>query len=197
MDCPRCGFSEPGPVECPRCGIVFARLDRPARPAQVAPVEPAFSSTGSRISWLDFGLLVGLAASGTVIWSRWAHPPPAHRDDPAVTARVQPEPITRAPSVQDREIPLYPPSTVAMPGFEPSPPGLPPSTLAGSVPALAPEDAALYQSLTQVVRARNEIESSHIEQAEALNARHPDAGRILEQVLELAAQQAAKRGPPA
>jgi len=86
---------------------------------------------------------------------------------------------------------------LAMPGFEPSPPGLPPSTLAGSVPALAPEDAALYLSLSQVVRARNEIESSHIEQAEALNARHPDAGPILEQVLELAAQQAGKRGQAA
>ena len=31
MSCPRCGFSEPGPVECPRCGVVFAKLDRLSR----------------------------------------------------------------------------------------------------------------------------------------------------------------------
>jgi tetratricopeptide (TPR) repeat protein len=64
---------------------------------------------------------------------------------------------------------------------------------------LRPADAAALLSLYNVVRAREEIESSHVDQAEALLARYPAVpavGRILEEVLELAAQQASGRGRP-
>jgi hypothetical protein len=47
---------------------------------------------------------------------------------------------------------------------------------------------------------RGEVESSHLERAESLHSRHPgipEAGRLLEEILELAALQAIERGRPA
>jgi tetratricopeptide (TPR) repeat protein len=66
-------------------------------------------------------------------------------------------------------------------------------------PVLPPDDAATYQSLVQVVEARAEIESSQVDQAEALLGRHPgvpEVGRMVEELLELAARQAGGRSQP-
>ena len=80
MTCPRCGFSEPGPVECPRCGVVFAKLERPVRPARTLPAEVRSGPSRPRFSRLDTALLVAFAAAGAVIVSRWTQPPPVRRD---------------------------------------------------------------------------------------------------------------------
>jgi tetratricopeptide (TPR) repeat protein len=208
MSCPRCGFSEPGPVECPRCGVVFAKLDRPARPALTVPAEVSSRSSGPRFSWLDAALLVAFAASVAVIVSRSTQPPPARREAVAVPTRERPAPMRRTPSPPERQTPLGPPSTLATPGSEQAQPGVLPPTQLGGVPAwrpaldpvLRPEDTAVLLSLFHVVGARIEIESSHVDQAEALLGRYPavpDVGRILEQVLELAGHQASQRGRPA
>jgi tetratricopeptide (TPR) repeat protein len=63
--------------------------------------------------------------------------------------------------------------------------------------ALAVEDEAEYRSLVDAVLARVEIEPSHVDAAEALLKRNPgvpEVGRLAEAVLELAAQQASRRG---
>jgi tetratricopeptide (TPR) repeat protein len=188
--------------------VVFAKLDRPARPTPALPDEVPSSSSGPRFSWLDAVLLVGFVTSVGVIASRWVQPPPARREAVVVPTREQPAPLKPALSPQDRETPPGPPSALATPGFEQARPRLLPPTEAGGVPvarlapspALLPADAAAILSLVQVVRARKEIESSHLDQAEALYGRYPavpNVGRILEDVLELAAQQANERGRPA
>jgi tetratricopeptide (TPR) repeat protein len=213
MSCPRCGFSTPGPVECPRCGVVFAKLDRPARPAPTAPAEkepPAPSER--RLSWLDAALLAAFVGAGAVLVARWTAPPAAQREAAASPAPARPAPGKGAPARGGREPLLRPPSpadsaavppdAVSSPEAEPNgePPapaeGVPPWPPAGG-PALPPEDAANYRSLVQAVGARSEIESSHVEQAEALLGRHPavpEVGRMVEQLLELAAEQASRRG---
>ena len=73
---------------------------------------------------------------------------------------------------------------------------MPVSPLAPAL-GLLPEDEAIFLTLANLVRARSEIESSHVEQAETLYGRYaavPGVGRILEEVLELAARQASGRG---
>jgi tetratricopeptide (TPR) repeat protein len=63
--------------------------------------------------------------------------------------------------------------------------------------ALAPGDEDDYRSLTDAVLARVEIDSSHLDKAEALVGRNPgvpEVGRLAEAALELAAQQASRRG---
>ncbi len=63
--------------------------------------------------------------------------------------------------------------------------------------ALAAGDEADYRSLIDAVLARVEIEPSHLEKAEALVRRNPgvpEVGRLAEAALELAAQQASRRG---
>ena len=67
---------------------------------------------------------------------------------------------------------------------------------AGGV-ALPAEDGADYRSLIDAVLARAEIDSSHLDKAEALVRRNPgvpDVARLAEAALELAAQQASRRG---
>jgi tetratricopeptide (TPR) repeat protein len=72
-----------------------------------------------------------------------------------------------------------------------------PPWLPAPAPALPPEDAAAYRSLVEAVGARVEIDSSHVDLAEALLGRHPavpEVGRMVEQLLELAARQSSRRG---
>jgi tetratricopeptide (TPR) repeat protein len=212
MSCPRCGFSEPGPVECPRCGVVFAKLSRPAPPAPTVPAEVPAGPWRPRFSRLDAALLVAFVAAGAVIVSRWTAPPPVRRDAAGLPTHERPTRGRDAPARAGREVPLRPPSPpepAAVPPGVVSPPETEPDavppTPAGGVPpwlpapgpALPPEDAATYRSLLEAVGARSEIESSHVGQAEALLGRHPavpEVGRMVEQLLELAAQQASRRG---
>ena len=212
MSCPSCGFSEPGPVECPRCGVVFAKLDRPARPAPTVPAEVPSGPGKPRFSRLDAALLVAFMAAGAVIVSRWTAPPPARPAAVAVPTHERPARGRDAPARAGRELLLRPPSppgSAAVPPGVVSPseaePGVLPPTEAGGLPpwlrapgpALPPDDAATYRSLLQAVGAPAEIESAHVEQAGALLGRHPavpEVGRMVEQLLELAADQASRRG---
>jgi tetratricopeptide (TPR) repeat protein len=207
MSCPRCGFSEPGPVECPRCGVVFAKLQRPARPATASEEAPP-PPPGRRFSRLDALLLVALVAAGAVIVLRSTRPPPRPVTVPTAersgrkAAGATSEPLAGPSSM------LSPPDSAAAPAFGPPPAEAEPDVLSPSPggltpgPAtrglvLPPEDAALYLSLLDAVVARVEIESSQVEQAEALLGRHPavpEVGRMVEGILELAAQQASRRG---
>jgi tetratricopeptide (TPR) repeat protein len=62
---------------------------------------------------------------------------------------------------------------------------------------LAAGDEADYRALVGAVLAKVEIESSHLDKAEALLKRNPgvpEVGRLVEAALELAAQQASRRG---
>jgi hypothetical protein len=204
MGCPRCGFSEPGSVECPRCGVVFAKLDRPARRVPEAPAEGPSGPSGPRLSRLDAALLVAFVASGAVLVSRWAQEIPARPPERATPAGLVPTPSPEGAQ------PGIPPPTEAWPGGPPPAPvhpGDPPPAQAGSEsvwlvsPDAAPpsEDAAAVSSLLRAVGARVEIESSHVDQAEGLlgrNPAEPDMARLLEQVLELAARQASQRDRP-
>jgi len=70
MSCPRCGYAELSASECPRCGVVFAKLDRPVRPAAKVPVHVPTRSTGPRFSLLDATLWLALVISAGVIASR-------------------------------------------------------------------------------------------------------------------------------
>ena len=207
MSCPRCGFSEPGPVECPRCGVVFAKLQRPARPAAASEGAPP-PPPGRRFSRLDALLLVAFVAAGAVIVLRSTRPPrpvavPTAEGSGRRAAGAESEPLAGPSSMPS------PPDSAAAPAFGPPPAEadpdvLSPSQAAGLTPgpatrglALPPEDAALFLSLLDAVVARVEIESSQVEQAEALLGRHPavpEVGRMAEGVLELAAQQASRRG---
>jgi tetratricopeptide (TPR) repeat protein len=204
MSCPRCGFSAPGPVDCPRCGVVFAKLERaPRRPPRIE------RSPRPRFSWFDALLLGAFVAAGVVIVLRWTRPPasprpaslPGARSAPATPgARSEPsaEPGSRtSPSeaatgrgAGSPAVPAPPPEDAA------TPPSV--STEVREL-ALASADEAAYRSLVDAVLARVEMESSHVERAEALLVRHPDVadvGRLAEAVLELAAQQASRRGRP-
>ena len=76
---------------------------------------------------------------------------------------------------------------------------LPPPTAPAGPPASALPfaDASAYRSLVEAVGARAPIESSQVDQAEALLARRaevPEVSRMVEEVLELAAEQAGRRG---
>ena len=207
MACPRCGFEDPGPVECPRCGVVFAKLARPARPAPAPPTEAPPGPRGPRLSWLDVVLLTAFAASGAVIVSRWTREPPTRRAAAAVPARPAPRawraraptgppgpsglPSTSSPDDAPPAVPLPADTWPDEPATGPALPGAP------TAAPLPSEDATVFQSLFRAVGARAEIEPSHVEQAEALLGRHPEAlhvGRLAEQVLELAASQASQRG---
>jgi len=212
MSCPRCGLSEPGPVECPRCGVVFAKLDRAARPAPGPTGKELSPPSERRLSWLDAVLLVAFAAAGAVLVSRWTAPPPAPHEAAASPTPARPargresppragrEPLFRPPSPPgSAEVPpdVVSPSEAEPDGEPPAPAEGVPPWLPAPGPALPPEDAATYRSLVQAVGARNEIESSHVDQAEVLLGRHPavpEVGRMVEQLLELAAQQAGRRG---
>jgi hypothetical protein len=94
--------------------------------------------------------------------------------------------------------PADPAAVLAPPGAPtPRPGGSGPVWIASSDSALSPEDADAFQSLIHAVGARAEILPSQVEQAEVLLGRHPaspDVGRLLEQVLEVAARQASQRG---
>jgi ribosomal protein S27AE len=200
MSCPRCGFSEAGPVACPRCGVVFAKLERPPR------IE---RSPGPRFSWFDALLRGAFVAAGVVIVLRWTRPPaspraasvPGARSGPATPgARSEPSPEPRsrtspAEAATGRgagspAVPVAPPEDATTP---------PPVSTEVRELALASEDEASYRSLVDAVLARVEIESSHVERAEALLVRHPDGadvGRLAEAVLELAAPPASRHGRP-
>jgi len=225
MSCPRCGFSEPGPVECPRCGVVFAKLDRP-RPRRSRSV----GSPGRRFSRLDALLVAALVASGAVIVLRWTRPPaPAHgvsvsgprRPGPRGAGSENEAPGGRgsrttspaeAAAAQGPRVGPTPPGPDVVP---PAPAGprssssvldVPPPEDAPKAPSISTEarelslpagDEADYRSLIDAVLARVEIEPSHLDKAEALLRRNPGApevGRLAEAALELAAQQASRRG---
>ncbi len=207
MSCPRCGFSEPGPLECPRCGVVFAKLDRPPR----APRARPDTSPGGRFSWLDALLLTAFVAAGAVLVLRWTRPPVpppgvslsgARRPGPreAGSENEPPAHTTPTPAPEWATAPAGgagPPE--AGPGILPPAPKAPSISTEAGLVALPPEDAAVYLSLADAVTARVEIESSHLDQAEALLRRHPgvaEVARMAEAVLELAAQQASRRGRP-
>lgn len=202
MSCPRCGFPEPGPVECPRCGVVFARLGRPARPARAPRGAEPPPPAERRLSRLDAVLLVAFAGAVAVLVARWTTPPPPPRAVASSPAPAPPAPGRNASPAPRRPL-LRPPSFAASPevvspaegeleGESPPAAGLGPP-----VPTLPPADEATHRSLLQAVEARSEIESSQVDQAEALLARHPEVpevGAMVERVLELAARQAAGRG---
>jgi hypothetical protein len=201
---------------------VLAKANRPARRAPLAPADTSPSRSGPRFSRLDAALLVAFAASLVAIVSR-STPPTARREAVSVARREPPAPVRRAP---ERETPSGPLPAPAAPGTEPGTPAgseepqraaaaptlVPPDALTPAAPggalagrsaldpALLPEDASVLVSLARAVGARQEIEPSHVDQAEALLARYPavpDVGRAVEQVLELAADQASRRGRPA
>ncbi len=223
MTCPRCGFSEPGPVECPRCGVVFAKLDRPRRPLR-ARVD---GSAGRRFSLFDALLITACVAAVVVVVLRWTRPPAPPRGVP-VTGTQRPRPVgagsenealggSRTPPAdaaagQGPEVAGAPPGPevvppapagrrsspsvldVPLPEDAPKPPSI--STEAGVV-TLAAADEADYRSLIDAVLARVEIDSSHLDKAEVLVKRNPgvpEVGRLAEAALELAAQQASRRG---
>jgi len=99
---------------------------------------------------------------------------------------VPPAPAGRRSSPSVLDVPL--------PEDAPKPPSI--STEA-SVVSLAATDEADYRSLIDAVLARVEIDSSHLDKAEALVKRNPgvpEVGRLAEAALELAAQQASRRG---
>jgi tetratricopeptide (TPR) repeat protein len=204
MSCPRCGFPEPGPVECPRCGVVFAKLDRPPRPARPQPDGP---SEARRFSWLDGVLVLAFVAAGAVVVLRWTRPPGPEGGFVSGARRAQvPARARNEPAPEPPEQPPSPESALA------SPEGLPPADAGPSVEdvaptpvilagargvALPPQDAAAYLSLMDAVVARSEVDSSRVAEAEALLGRNPgvpELGRLAEAVLELAAQQAARQG---
>jgi tetratricopeptide (TPR) repeat protein len=181
--------------------VVFAKLDRPARPARASPEEAPPPPAERRLSWLDAALLVAFVAAGVVIVARWNTPSPAPRGTAASPAPARPAPGRgAAPGGGRRSLPRLPSPPVAAavpPEAEPPPEGEPDGALPPPGTALPPEDEAIYQSLLQAVEARSEIEPSHVDQAEALLGRHPsvpEVGRMAERLLELAAQQAARRG---
>jgi tetratricopeptide (TPR) repeat protein len=221
MSCPRCGFSEPGPVECPRCGVVFAKLER--RPPR--PPRPD-RSPGRRFTWFDAILLAAIVAAGAILVLRWTRPsPPPQTASVPGARRPGPKAMEAAsdagggsgstaprPEGGDEQAMDVPP-TPSVPGFNP-PVGRPRSGFVTVPPpedapkppsitaetrelALAAADEADYRSLIDAVLARVEMEPSHVDKAEALLRRNPavsEVGRLAEAVLELAAQQASRRG---
>ena len=213
--CPRCGFGEPGPLECPQCGVVFAKLNRPARPAPPAPL-PLPARMGRRFTWLDATLLLALVVSLAAVWSRWVEPPASERATTASRARETaarsqapvsgPSPV---PSAQGRLPQPDPPATPSAPvGMRQEPvapqawaarPTMGPSTYLPPDLALSFEDRALLAPLLDVINSGSEVDESQIRQAEELHSRHPKADsvhRALEGLLEVAAQQAHKQNRP-
>ncbi len=202
MNCPRCGYAAQSASECPQCGVVFAKLDRPPRPAPKAPVHLPSRSTGRRFSLLDATLLLALVASAGVIVSRWTQPAPSSRvgvarptSEQYAPGRSSPETVPVAP---DAAAPFAAASPdVARPDSV-TPTQVPYAGVAAQQPGLSQQSEELMTRFN-LQRAR-EIEPSHIAQAEALHERHPGDGglnRMLEEILSRAAAQALQRGQPA
>ncbi len=163
----------------------------------MAPMEASPSPFRRRFSWLDAVLVVAFVAAVGVIGLRWTQPSPARREAVAVARREPPAPVRPAPAPAQ---PGVLPRAHAQPDLlAPTQPGGVPESRPALDPALRPSDEAAVLSLYHAVGARQEIESSHVDQAEELLGRYPAVpavGRILEDVLELAAQQASRRGRP-
>jgi tetratricopeptide (TPR) repeat protein len=233
MSCPRCGFSEPGPVECPRCGVVFAKLERPRPPRR----PRADGRPGRGFPWFEALLITVVVAAGIVVVLRWTRPPApprgvsvpgtrragpvgggpenlapeggGSRTSPADAATGQgpdvagtqagPDVVPPAPAGRLSSSSAGRPSSsstlnVPRPEDAPKPPSFPTEM---RELALAAGDEADYRSLIDAVLARVEIDSSHLDKAEALVKRNPgvpEVGRLAEAALELAAQQAGRRG---
>src|SRR5512143_1816128 len=163
MSCPRCGFSEPGPVECPRCGVVFAKLERAPR----RPPARLGGAPGPRFSWFDALLVAAFVGAGATIVLRWTRPPAPPRAASVPGARsgpVSPTPgAVHAPTETGPELVPRAPvgSGAGSPGLQvPSPEeaAKPPSvsTEAREL-APAPGDEAAYRALVDAVRARGEL----------------------------------------
>ena len=203
MSCPRCGYAELSASECPRCGVVFAKLDRPVRPAAKVPVHVPTRSTGPRFSLLDATLWLALVISAGVIASRWTQPPPASRARAARPASGQsaPERFASSPgTVEDA-----PAAAAHFAAASPEVARAGPVTAtqvpnAGEV-AQQPEAWQPSEQMTLLnLQQAREVEPSHIAQAEALHESHPgDVGlsRLVLDLLSRAAAQAQRRGQPA
>lgn len=193
--------------------MVFAKLNRPARPDPVARADSP-TLMGRRFIWFDAMLLLALVSSTAVIWSRMKEPPPSER---STTASRPPESALRAsgapstPTTTPEHVtPLDPPTTLPAPNRVPEQPiarppraalpsGLPVPLWSTADPVLPPEDRALLEPLLRVVASRSEVEESHIRQAEELHIRHPGHASMrqaLEGLFELAARQAHEKGHP-
>jgi tetratricopeptide (TPR) repeat protein len=196
---------------------VFAKLERPARPAPArSPPEPV---EGRRFGWVDAALALAGALSIAVIWSRWAAPPTSQLGrTTAPAAEATPRASSPAPrSYRAAKAPTRGATPEASGGaapataLEPVAPrlapgpggGLPPTLPGGQAPApdleLSSADQQLLGPLLILIGSGGVVEESHLRQAEELHGRHPRTGsvrRTLETLLELAAQQARAGGRP-
>lgn len=201
MGCPRCGFSEPGSAECPRCGVVFAKLDRPgALKTPTAPARPWMRSLAWRYAVLVLVLSLALAALLSRHHPRSlpkatepAAPPDAGRNTAASpTGPSQSRGPTGSPQ-ESADVEQALPSWVILPSPVASPPSRGSVALA---PTAQPRDADDLAALLRRVEEREALDSSHIDQAEALFARRPGHAptrRLLRELLWEAARQAEER----
>lgn len=207
MSCPRCGFSEPGPVECPRCGVVFAKLERRPRPEPQGLPDRSPRSWSRPLTALDAALILVLVlAVVVVVLRRDPAAPPASAQHPVLAGSdptASSPPPRAAPSTPEPP-PDRPGGLGSSEGDLPSwaivpPASAPPPLGVDRPPASAPrpndqEDAA---ALSLRVAGRQPIESSHLDTAEALLSRNPGHAptrRLLRELLWEAARQADERG---
>jgi tetratricopeptide (TPR) repeat protein len=206
MACPRCQFAEPTPTDCPRCGVVFAKLDRPKPASRLEPAPIVDEPPGRRLGALDAALLAASLGALAMIGWRWNHPEPPAEDRVASMEATEGQParlsaparrtLRIAPAVQP---PTAIPQSQPWPGTANRPPA---RTEAWQVaPAaglrISAEDAATYTALSRALSTGNEVEASLVDQAATLHGHYPnlaDVDRIVEGVLDLAAQQANGRG---
>jgi hypothetical protein len=206
--CPRCGFTQPGPVECPRCGVVFDKLNRAPRPAPEETADPRNEPT-HRFNRLDAVLVLALAGAVTLIWFRSTDSPPVEPSAPsrpgAPPAADGPTgPAPRAPSRRPEPrrgasaspVPRVgpdeasPEASVAFP-----PPRLPWPQRPG--PILPEADQAVFTRLDRLVRSGAVVDRTSAREGEDLYRRHPRVAAVadlLEGLLLGAARQAQSEG---
>jgi hypothetical protein len=201
--CPRCGFTEPGPVECPQCGVLFARL-KPARPAPAVDRAASYDAARRRFTWVDGALLVALASAAFMFWSHSSQPPAARGTAPESEA---PPPSSPTPGPAPRA--AADPAQGSVPGLTPAAWPEPPAenTASGAAAVVDPSSASISGALSPEERVavgrlldashRGEIDSAHIDEAEDLFARHPDEPPVrqaLERLLAAAAVRSRQQG---